>query len=66
MDETTITISLELLFSDDTLTGCAIPAGGERREFIGRLGLVATIDALVDDAHANTLSRADDGRRRTP
>jgi hypothetical protein len=64
MDETTITISLELLVSaDDTLTGCAIPARGERREFLGRLGLVATIDALVDDAHANTLSRADDSRR---
>jgi hypothetical protein len=63
MDETTITISLELRVSDDTLTGCATAAGGERREFLGRLGLVATIDALVDDAHANTLSRADDGRR---
>jgi hypothetical protein len=63
MDETTITISLELRVGDDSLAGCAITAGGERREFLGRLGLVATIDALVDDRHPNTLSRADDGRR---
>ena len=62
MDETTITISLELRVSEGCLTGLAIAGTGEQREFFGRLGLVATIDALVDDAHVNTLTW-DEARR---
>ena len=60
MAETTITISLELRLEDDCLTGCAVGASGERREFLGRLGLLATIDALVDDSYPNTLADGDD------
>jgi hypothetical protein len=63
MDETTITISLELRVVDDCLTGSAVGATGECREFLGWLGLLATIGALVDDSNAKTLANGDETRR---
>jgi hypothetical protein len=63
MDETTITINLELRVVDDCLTGSAVATTGECREFLGRLGLLATIDALVDDSQAKTFADGDDDRR---
>jgi hypothetical protein len=47
VDETTVTISLELRLMDDSLTGTATGDDGAPRCFSGWIGLMATIDALV-------------------
>jgi hypothetical protein len=64
MSEPTISISLKLELSDDRLTGCVIDATGTRREFLGRLGLLATIDALVEASDRTAVVDGDDARRR--
>ncbi|HEY1274606.1 MAG TPA: FAD-binding oxidoreductase [Thermoleophilaceae bacterium] len=47
MDANTISISLELRLADDALSGRASAAAGRRRDFVGWLGLMAAIDALL-------------------
>jgi hypothetical protein len=64
MNEPTISLSLQLELIDDCLTGCVIDASGARREFMGRLGLLATIDALVDESQSSAFATGDDMRRR--
>ncbi|HEX2265401.1 MAG TPA: FAD-binding oxidoreductase [Solirubrobacterales bacterium] len=44
------TITLELLLAGDGVSGRALGAGGEAREFSGRLGLMHTIDELLAGA----------------
>jgi hypothetical protein len=43
----TVVIRLELQPSDDSLRGRASDASGAGRDFVGWVGLVAAIDALV-------------------
>jgi hypothetical protein len=43
----TVVIRLELHLADDALTGRASDGAGAAREFVGWLGLVAAIDALL-------------------
>jgi hypothetical protein len=43
----TIVIRLELHLADDSLSGRASDATGAAKQFVGWLGLVAAIDALV-------------------
>ena len=43
----TVVIRLELHPSDDSLRGRASDASGAARDFVGWVGLVAAIDALV-------------------
>jgi hypothetical protein len=47
VDGRPIVIRLELRLEDDSLTGRASDGAGAAREFVGWLGLVAAIDALV-------------------
>jgi hypothetical protein len=47
VDRQTVVIRLELHLDDDSLTGRASDGSGAAREFVGWLGLVAAIDALV-------------------
>jgi hypothetical protein len=55
VDRQTVVIRLELQRADDALTGRASDGGGAAREFVGWMGLVAAIDALVRGAaHAPT------------
>jgi hypothetical protein len=42
-----VVIRLELHLADDSLTGRASDGTGAAREFVGWLGLVAAIDALL-------------------
>jgi hypothetical protein len=48
MEKTTIT--LELLMNGDGVSGRALGADGDAREFSGRLGLMHTIDELLAEA----------------
>ena len=43
----TVVIRLELHLADDSLTGRASGGAGAAREFVGWLGLVAALDALL-------------------
>lgn len=45
--ETRTEIKLELALDGDGLSGRAVGAGGESREFSGRLGLMHAIDELL-------------------
>jgi hypothetical protein len=47
VDRQTVVIRLELHLADESLTGRASDGTGSAREFVGWLGLVAAIDALV-------------------
>jgi hypothetical protein len=47
MSEQTISISLELRLTGDSLAGRARNGTGADREFIGWIGLLAAIDALT-------------------
>ncbi len=47
MDRQTIVIRLELHPDDESLSGRASDTSGVTREFVGWMGLVAAIDALV-------------------
>jgi hypothetical protein len=47
VDRQTVVIRLELHLADDSLTGRASDGTGAAREFIGWMGLVAAIDALI-------------------
>lgn len=43
----TVVIRLELQSADDSVSGRASDPSGQVREFVGWMGLVAAIDALV-------------------
>jgi hypothetical protein len=47
MDRQTVVIRLELHPDDDSVSGRAIGGSGAAREFVGWMGLVAAIDALM-------------------
>ncbi len=47
VDPQTVVIRLELRSTDDSVTGRASDPSGQVREFVGWMGLVAAIDALV-------------------
>jgi hypothetical protein len=47
MESQTTSISLELQLAGDSLTGRARCSAGRRRDFVGWLGLMAAIDALL-------------------
>ncbi len=49
MDGTNTAISLEMHLAGDCLTGTATSAAGVERPFRGWLGLIAAIDALLDE-----------------
>jgi hypothetical protein len=46
-------ITLELLLAGDGISGRALSADGEAREFSGRLGLMHAIDELLAEADTN-------------
>jgi len=48
------TITLELLLAGDGVSGRAVSADGDAREFSGRLGLMRTIDELLAEAHTRS------------
>jgi hypothetical protein len=47
VDRQTVVIRLELHPNEESVSGRASDASGEAREFVGWMGLVAAIDALV-------------------
>lgn len=47
MNETSLTLVLELWLDHECLRGSITSASGDRREFAGRLGLIGAIDALL-------------------
>ena len=51
-----INLALELRLADDALTGRVKAADGTETEFSGWLGLVATIEALLAEPSAPTLT----------
>ena len=51
-----ITLALELRLADDALTGRVKAADGTETEFSGWLGLVATIEGLLAEPSAPTLT----------
>lgn len=48
MDDEPVVIRLELRLAGDSVTGRASGDGGVAHDFVGRLGLLAAIDALLD------------------
>ena len=50
MNETPVTISLELDMSGDTLNGHAITAQGTKKTFSSWLGMIGALDLLVADS----------------
>jgi hypothetical protein len=62
VDHQTVVIRLELQLADDSPTGRASDGSGAAREFVGWMGLVAAIDALVrEDSPAADSRRAGHG-----
>ena len=49
MNPKTVKVSLELQVVDDSLSGSASNGTGAQRPFSGWLGLIRTIDQLVDE-----------------
>jgi hypothetical protein len=47
MEDTPLTLRLELLVSQDSLRGQLVAPDGERIEFLGRVGLFAALECLV-------------------
>ena len=47
MDYQTVVIRLDLRLANDSLTGRATDGTGAAREFVGWMGLVGAIDALI-------------------
>lgn len=50
MDEAPIAIHLDLRVTGDSLRGAVVDAEGQRAEFVGRVGLLAAIDEVVQTA----------------
>jgi hypothetical protein len=63
VDGQTVVIRLELKPDHDSLTGRASDASGAVREFVGWMGLVAAIDALVPGSSPapGEIKASDDG-----
>ena len=59
MDETRLTVRVELLLTPDSLRGHLVGPTEERTEFLGRVGLFAAMECLVEAAVAR---RADPER----
>jgi hypothetical protein len=57
-----IVIRLELRREDDSLTGRASGGAGAAREFVGWMGLVAAIDALVQGSSPAAAADSPNGR----
>ena len=49
MNPKTVKVSLELQVADDSLSGSACNGTGAERPFSGWLGLIRTIDQIVDE-----------------
>jgi hypothetical protein len=47
VDETTISIRLDLCIACDSLSGTLVDAAGRHAEFLGRVGLLAAIEEVV-------------------
>jgi hypothetical protein len=47
-------VELSVWRVDGSLHGCARDHAGQRREFTGRLGLLAVLDTLLDDPETPT------------
>jgi len=47
MNETSLTLVLELWLDHECLRGSITSASGHRREFAGRLGLIGAVDDLL-------------------
>jgi hypothetical protein len=47
MEDEPVVVHLELSLAGESLTGRARDDGGTTREFNGRLGLLAAVDALI-------------------
>ena len=47
MNETSLTLVLELWLDHECLRGSITSASGDRRDFAGRLGLIGAIDDLL-------------------
>jgi hypothetical protein len=54
MEESKVSIRLELRLDDDVPEGIAYRNGGPGREFAGWLGLMGAIEALTADTEENT------------
>ena len=54
VDETRLTVRVELLVTPDSLRGHLIGPTEERTEFLGRVGLLAAVECLVEAAVAST------------
>ena len=52
VDETRLTVRVELLVTPDSLRGHLIGPADERTEFLGRVGLFAAVESLVEAAVA--------------
>lgn len=63
MHEETISLSLDLELSGETLTGRARDGSGGDRAFAGWLGLVGAIDALISEQHQTHTAEATDSPR---
>ena len=50
MDETSVSIRLDLHVACDSLRGAVVDAAGRRAEFLGRVGLLAAIEEVVRTA----------------
>jgi hypothetical protein len=54
MDETTVSIRLDLRLEDDVPIGVASTNGGPGTQFSGWLGLMAAIETLTNQSEENT------------
>jgi hypothetical protein len=48
MDATTVRVQLELQFDGDSIRGALTDEAGTRVDIVGRIGLLAAIDALAE------------------
>jgi hypothetical protein len=55
MNEQTVHVHLELRVAGDALSGRAVYGAGGSRRFSGFIGLVAAIDAVVEEAREGRL-----------
>jgi hypothetical protein len=55
VEETRLTVQVELLVTPDSLRGYLVGPTDERTEFLGRVGLFAALECLVEAAVATTV-----------
>jgi hypothetical protein len=61
VQDETVAIHLEISLAGDSMTGNARNELGVSREFDGRLGLLAAIDALIVGSTSSTPTSSDNG-----